>query len=81
MWYKRWLITGSAFRGAAGRELVAEAGAAPSPGACVAGSHSALSVSAGNANENGTTRLVAAAKALGSAILATLLRRADEVIE
>jgi hypothetical protein len=37
-------------------------------------------VSAGNANENGATRLVGAAKALGIDIPATLVGRADEVI-
>jgi hypothetical protein len=38
-------------------------------------------VSAGSANENGSTRLVGAAKALGIDIQATLLGRTDEVIE
>jgi hypothetical protein len=68
-------------RGVAGRELAAERGQPISGRRGAAGSHSALSGLAGNVNENGTTRLVGAAKALGADIPATLLGRADEVIE
>jgi len=60
--------------------LAAERGG-PSAGAGAAGSHSALSVSAGNVNERWSRRLVGATKAPGIDISATLLGRTDNSSE